>query len=254
MSAAGARFIGRAERRLAVCASTNDEAAAWARAGAPEGAVVIAEEQERGRGRLGRTWHSPRGENLYFSTVLRPRIAPHLAPPLTLVAAVALAEAVAGAGADPELKWPNDVLLDGRKVAGILTEMATSGARIEHVIVGIGVNLETRRFPDELAARATSLALALALPPEEPVDREAFIAALCAALERWYLRFLDEGTAPVVAAWRARARLFGRRVEIAGGGEPVRGVAEALDDDGALVVRSDDGTRVRVMAGELSLT
>src|SRR4051794_14278733 len=152
------RWLGRAYRHLAECRSTNDEAAAWARAGAPHGALVIADAQTGGRGRLGRTWHSPPGENLYFSTVLRPEIPPHRAPPLTLAVGVALADAVREAGCDAQLKWPNDLLLDGKKVAGILTEMTTSGGRVEFVVIGIGVNLDARAFPAELDGRATSIA------------------------------------------------------------------------------------------------
>ena len=263
------RNFGRVARLLDRCGSTNDEAAAWARAAlgdqgagrAPEGAVVIAAEQSGGRGRLGRRWHSPPGESLYLSLVLRPRIAPHLAPPLALVAAVALAEAVEAAGAAPELKWPNDVLLDGRKLAGILIEMATSGATqghviehvIEHVIVGIGVNLRTTVFPEELGGRATSLALALpGLSTDDArLDPLAFGAALLGYLEVWYHRFLDEGPAPVVAAWKRRARLLGRHVTVHSGNEHHSGVAEDLDPDGALVLRLDSGARLRVVAGEI---
>jgi BirA family biotin operon repressor/biotin-[acetyl-CoA-carboxylase] ligase len=240
------RAIGRALRRLERCGSTNDEAAAWARAGAPHGALVVAEAQSAGRGRLRRAWHSPPGENLYFSTVLRPAIAPQLAPPLTLLAAVALAEAVAAHGATPALKWPNDLLLDGKKAAGILTEMATAAGAIQHVIVGIGVNINARTFPPELPA-ATSLALALG----RTVDRTRFAAALCDHLERWYERFLVEGAAPVVAAWRARSPLLGRPVEVDSAGERLRGIAEDIDPDGALRLRLADGRTHRVLAGEI---
>ena len=245
------KTFGRALRLIDRCGSTNDEAAAWAREGAPEGAVVMADEQTSGRGRLGRSWHSPAGENLYLSLILRPKIDPQRAPPLTLVAAVALAEAVEECGGDVELKWPNDLLLGGLKVAGILTEMATSGRGIEHVVIGIGLNFYEREFPAELAGKATSLALATGLL-RRPMYRTTFAAGLLGRLEPWYLRFLEGGPAEVVTAWSRRARLFGTRVEVQTGREPVRGVAERLDDDGALLVRTDAGQLARVVAGELS--
>lgn len=252
------RAFGRAARLLGRCVSTNDEAASWARAAppgrAPEGAVVIAAEQTGGRGRLGRRWHSPPGHGLCLSLVLRPPLPPHLAPPLALVAAVALADAVEGAGADPELKWPNDVLLGGRKVAGILTEMATSGGAIEHVVLGIGVNLGGTEFPAELSGRATSLALAVPRLAGDAaaLDPLGFGAALLGHLEPWYQRFLDEGPAPVIAAWKRRARLFGRDIEVHSGSERYAGVAEDLDGDGALVLRLASGERLRVVAGEIT--
>jgi BirA family biotin operon repressor/biotin-[acetyl-CoA-carboxylase] ligase len=242
-----ARWLGRSCRRLPIIGSTNDEAASWARAGAPHGAVVIADGQQKGRGRMGRIWHSPPGESLYFSVVLRPPLAPRMAPPLTLVAAVALAETVRATGArELELKWPNDLLLDGKKLAGILTEMATTGEKIDHVVIGIGVNLHGREFPDDLATRATSLALS-----GITVERARFAANLCGALEQWYERFMIDGPAPIVAGWKSHARLFGREVTVANGRARATGIAEDLDAEGALLLRSKEGTIVRIVAGEL---
>lgn len=251
------RRFGRAARLLPTCASTSDEAGVWARAQggerAPEGAVVIADAQTRGRGRLGRTWFSPPGESLYLTLLLRPTLAPHRAPPLSLVAGVALAETIEALGLHPELKWPNDLLLDGRKVAGILTEMATSGSGIEHVLLGIGVNLHGIAFPDELAGRATSLALALAASSSAHAapSRDAFAASLLDHLEVWYDRFLAAGPQVVVAAWKRRARRLGTRITVHSGNEHLEGLAEDVDDEGALWLRKDDGTRVRVVAGEI---
>ena len=245
----GTRFVGRAWRFVAQCGSTNDEAAAWARAGAPAGAVVVADAQSRGRGRLGREWASPPGEDLYFSTVLRPPLAPRALPPLTLAVGVALAEAVEAAGiAHPRaaLKWPNDLLVDGRKAAGILTEMACAGERLEHVVVGVGVNLNRRAFPPELDERATSLALAAGAP----IDRAAFAAALCARIEAWHDRFVARGAAEVARAFRARAAPWGRAVHVDGAEV---GIAEEIDDEGALIVRRGDGRRRRLLSGELAI-
>jgi BirA family biotin operon repressor/biotin-[acetyl-CoA-carboxylase] ligase len=241
-------WLGRAWRHIASVGSTNDEAAAWARAGAPAGAVVVADEQTRGRGRLGRRWHSPPGESLYLSVVLRPPLPPHRVPPLTLAAGVAVAEALIASDVMPSLKWPNDVLIDGKKVAGILTEMSADVDRVHHLVVGIGVNLNVRRFPDELAAIATSVLQARGTP----VVRAELAAVLCARLEHWFDQFVADGAAGVVAAWKQHARFFGQRVHVSAGRDQLDGVAEDVEDDGALRLRLDDGRALRVVAGELS--
>jgi BirA family biotin operon repressor/biotin-[acetyl-CoA-carboxylase] ligase len=164
-------------RWLARVDSTQQVARDLARDGAAEGTAVVAEEQTAGRGRLGRTWHSPAGENLYCSVVLRPPRAPGEVPQIALVAGIAVAAAVEEAtGRRPAIKWPNDVLLDGKKVAGILTEMESELDRVHHVIAGIGVNLNTRRFPRELRDKASSLLLLTG----RPVDRARFAAAMLA--------------------------------------------------------------------------
>jgi BirA family biotin operon repressor/biotin-[acetyl-CoA-carboxylase] ligase len=186
-----------------------------------------------------------------LSVVLRPPLPPHRVPPLTLAAGVAVAEALvdalAAAGVAPALKWPNDVQLDGKKVAGILTEMSADVDHVHHLVVGIGVNLNARAFPDELAAIATSVAVARG----EPLGRAEFAAALCARLEYWFDRFIADGAPAIVAAWKQHARCFGRRVRVTAGRDVIEGVAEDLDDDGALRLRADDGRVVRIVAGEV---
>lgn len=242
------RWLGRVARQLPRCGSTNDEAAAWARQGAPAGALVLAEAQERGRGRLGRSWYSPPGESLYLSVVLRPPLSLEKLPPLTLAAGVAVAEAVAGCGVATELKWPNDVLAGGRKLAGILAETSCVGGRLEHLIMGIGVNLNAARFPPDLERGATSLRLERG---GAAVDRNQFTAELCLRLEAWHDRFVAHGAAEVARAWRAHARSFGRSLTVISGSQTVSGVAEALTDEGALLLRADDGSVVTVNAGEI---
>lgn len=246
-------IIGATQRLLDEVGSTNDEAAAWARRGAPHGAVVVAESQLRGRGRLGRPWSSPPGENLYLSIVLRPRLAPAAAPPLTLAVGLALLDTARSCGAVAHLKWPNDLLVDDRgarrKVAGVLTEMATSGARIEHVIVGIGLNVGKRAFPPELADLATSLQLATG----RMLDRTAVLLTLLDALDRRYADFVTHGTAATVGTWKREVDFLGRIVTVSAGSDKVTGVAETLDDEGALVVVEPDGTRHRLWAGDVQL-
>src|SRR5579875_3239990 len=210
--------------------STQRLARELARAGAEEGTCVIAEAQSAGRGRLGRTWHSPPGTNLYCSVVLRPPLAPAAVPQIALVAGVAVAAAVAETTTlAVEIKWPNDVLVGGRKVAGVLTELEAELERVRFVIVGIGVNLNTTAFPAELAARATSLALA----------------------ER-YGRFLAGGFAAVRAEWEARSALTGKTVRVSGPDGAVSGRVLGVDDAGALRLLTDAGER-RIVAGEVTL-
>jgi BirA family transcriptional regulator, biotin operon repressor / biotin---[acetyl-CoA-carboxylase] ligase len=141
------------------------------------------------------------------------------------------------------------VLVDGKKVAGILTEMSSDPDRVHHVVIGIGVNLNGSAFPDELAAIATSVALARGAP----VPRAEFAALLCARLEHWCDQFVADGAAPVVAAWRQHARFFGKRVQVTAGRDRMEGIAEDLEEDGALRLRLDDGRALRVVAGELAI-
>jgi BirA family biotin operon repressor/biotin-[acetyl-CoA-carboxylase] ligase len=250
----GARWLGRAFEWHAEVPSTNDLAAARAREDAPEGLVIATDAQTAGRGRLGRTWHSPAGESLYVSMLLRPaRPAPEV-PPVTLLAGAAVARALARLGFAPRLKWPNDVQLvvDGgvRKVAGLLTEMATEGGRVGHVVVGLGLNVNAAAFPDELADKATSLRLA----GGRALDRAAVLAAVLDAFEPLYDEYRAEGPAVAAVAWEPFAAL-GSRCRVGGPGQAgdiIEGVTLGLDPDGALRVRDDAGRVHRVLSGEIA--
>lgn len=253
-SALTTRWLGRSYLFFPECGSTSDVAAERARAGAPEGLVVLAEAQTGGRGRLGRTWHSPAGSNLTFSILLRPTRPPPEIPPLTLLVGAAVAEALCRFGVVPRLKWPNDVQLasgaqgaEPRKVAGILTEMATEGDRVGHVVVGIGLNVNATTFPPELADKATSLALALG----RPVDRAALLAAALAEIEIAYRQFCAEGPVAAVARWEKHGAL-GARCRVRAGGQDLEGVTLGIDPDGALRIAADDGRVHRVVSGELT--
>lgn len=230
--------------------STNRRAAELGRAGARAPLLVLADEQTAGRGRQGRTWESPRSENFYGSFLLRPDVAPARIPPLTLVAALAVRDAIeemAVPGAS--IKWPNDLLLDGRKTAGILTEMESAASGVAFVVIGIGVNLnlQAEEIPAELADKATSLAIASG----RPVDRAAFVAALSNHLLRRLPAFVTDGFEPFRGEYEAHHALGGREVEVAGsGGE--RGRVVGVDADGALVLETSAGRRA-VHAGEVSL-
>jgi BirA family biotin operon repressor/biotin-[acetyl-CoA-carboxylase] ligase len=244
----GTRWLGRELRTVAETGSTNDDVLALARAGAPHGTVLLADAQTRGRGRLGRSWVSPPGANLYLSALLRPDLPAAALPPVTLAAAVAVAEALNEAGARASIKWPNDVLLMGKKCAGILCESVVRGARVDALVVGVGVNLNWSELPSELAAIATSVAGVLG----RVVDRSAFAVDLLGRLERWLDAVFADGAA-VIAAWKHLSNTLGQRVTIADGAASFTGRARDLDADGALLVERDNGSVVRVRAGEIAL-
>ena len=230
--------------------STNDRAKELAEEGARHGETVIAERQTAGRGRRGRAWASPKGLNLYLSVVLRPQLPPQRAPELTLVASLAACDACLQAGVEARIKWPNDVLVGDRKVAGILTELSAEPDLVHWVVLGIGVNLNAgpEDFPEDVRDVATSLAAERG----QPVPRALFTAALLASLEQWLDRHAAEGFGPIRAAWRERAGTLGREVRVEADGGELAGVAEDLDESGALLVRTSAGV-VCVRAGDVRL-
>lgn len=231
--------------------STNDEARARAAAGAPEGVVILAEAQTRGRGRRNRSWESPPGKNLLASVVLRPGLRVEQGFLVTLSAGVAVAETLAREyRLAPRIKWPNDVLVTGRKVCGILAELHSGGGKINYLILGIGVNLNLARedLPLELRGVATSVCLETG----RVVNRNAFARSLVAELERWYLSVSADGGAEMLSAWHRWAKLRGREVQVGLEQETLRGEALGLDDDGALRLRDRrTGEERRVLAGEV---
>jgi BirA family transcriptional regulator, biotin operon repressor / biotin---[acetyl-CoA-carboxylase] ligase len=226
--------------------STNDVAATLADRGEAEGTVVIADAQSAGRGRHGRTWASPPGAGLYMSIIMRP--AAHAVSLLTMAAGVALADGIqAATGLQSHLKWPNDVYIGGRKLAGILAEAGTSKAGGQHVVLGCGVNLMPAAYPPDVEARATSIESELG----RPIDRGLLLVECLAALHLSYRELQSRASAAVIARWRDRAvSTFGRRVEWDVAGVTHHGVAEDIDETGALLVR-DGAARARVISGEV---
>jgi BirA family biotin operon repressor/biotin-[acetyl-CoA-carboxylase] ligase len=241
-----ARWLGCHRIELASCASTNDEAARLARAGARHGTLVIAERQTSGRGRDGRVWESPPG-GLYMSAVMRPPLPLVAVPAMTLAIGIGLCDAARTMGAPCELKWPNDALVRGRKLAGVLVEAQSQGGRLDSVIVGIGVNL-SGELPDAVAEHAITLDEAAGTV----VDRETFIACLCAQVERWVDRYAAVGIQAIIPAWQERmAPGLAARATVAG--EPLVGHVTGLADDGALLLRDDDGNIHRVRSGDVEV-
>jgi BirA family biotin operon repressor/biotin-[acetyl-CoA-carboxylase] ligase len=233
--------------------TTMARAAELAAAGEPEGATVVAEEQTEGRGRLGRVWVAPPGSSLLVSVVLRPPIAREAVWLTVAAAGVALAGAVdeVAPGAAPAgLKWPNDLELGGRKAAGLLAEAHLEGDRLAAVLLGIGVNVTQGAgdLPPEVADRATSVSLAAGAP----VDRAALLAAWAGRFLAGYQALCAGRPGPVLAGYRSRLRTVGQRVraERIGAG-PVVGTAVDLTATGGLVVQTDSGARVEVLAGDV---
>jgi BirA family biotin operon repressor/biotin-[acetyl-CoA-carboxylase] ligase len=230
--------------------STNSHARELAEKGAAEGEVVLAESQTHGRGRLGRRWESPPLANLYLSVILRPKLAPVHAPQITLMAAVALAETVGSfIPQKATIKWPNDILVNGKKLAGILTEAACVPERVEYVILGIGVNVNypIDSMPQELRQGATSL---LDLTRIE-VNRESFLRRLIQDLDRCYGDLEQSGFEPLAPRWEAHFGLRGQRVRVELIDQVVVGRARGIAQDGALLVQGDDGTLQKVIAGDV---
>jgi len=244
------KLIGREIILLPEVPSTNTLAMERAAQGAREGTVVIAEVQTSGRGRLGRTWISPKG-NLYVSIILRPNIPLHKAPLITLMGAVAVAEAIRQACAlEIGIKWPNDILRAGKKVSGLLTEMSAEQDRIRHIVLGIGidVNMELALLPSDVRAGTTTLSVEAG----KEINRTALLRELLRSLDRWYLLFLANPAA-ILKEWEQRNVTTGRRVSISGAGQALEGVAQGIDNEGRLILKQDNGRLQTVAAGDVTI-
>lgn len=244
------RLVGGDIRMLDVTDSTNARAGAAGDAGASEGLVVIADQQTAGKGRLGRSWVSPAAVNLYLSVLLRPPVLPVEAPQLTFLSAVAVCRAISEvSGLEPTVKWPNDVLLHGRKTAGLLNEMSSETDRVNYVVLGIGVNLNMRaeQFPTQLRYPATSLSIELG----HQVSRLAFTRSLLQQIDTLYAAYLASGPRSVLAAWEEYCDLTGKPIVVDCQSRLIRGIMAGLDDDGALLVKTAAGSFERVLAGDV---
>jgi len=229
--------------------STNDLCHAWAQKGAPEGAVVVAETQSKGRGRLGRRWYLAKGKGLTFSVLLRPQLPPKRLSLLTLASAVGVSLALEEEGAKPGIKWPNDVELNGRKVCGILTEAQTDPDRLLYAVVGVGINVNAEKgdFPAELQDRAIGLSEALG----RSVHRADFFKKILKHLREAH-GWLASGKADrLLKEWRLRSTVLGRQVKIRQGERTLFGQALDVDDQGALLVRTDWGFTEAVTVGDV---
>jgi len=246
------KVIGRDIRVFQETSSTNDIVEKLARDGVSEGVVVFAESQTRGRGRLGRKWLSPARKGLWFSVLLRPDLRPQAATQLTVAASASLARAIRQCtGLIPEIKWPNDILIRGKKVSGILTELSAELDHIKYVILGIGVdvNLNATDFPAELRKTATSLKIEAgrALP------RAELAAAILRELDADYDRIDRRQFSRISEEWQQLCSTLGRHVSIRLGDRLIHGLAESLDEDGALLLRTEHGHLERIIGGDVTL-
>ncbi len=232
--------------------STNAQARTLADTGAREGTVVIADSQNGGKGRLGRSWFSPSGVNLYLSVILRPPISPRFATQLTFLSAVAVAQAIEATGSFlPQLKWPNDVVLNGRKVAGLLNELNAETEQIHYLVLGIGVNLNmrTEQFPSDLRTPATSLLL----EEGKTVSRLQFTQALLRSLDQLYSSYLSTGFLPLKQEWESRCNMIDQWVEVDYQSHQRVGQVSGVDESGALLLSLPGGVTEKVLAGDVRL-
>jgi len=242
-------FIGRELYCLETVDSTNHFARNLAENGALDGTIVLAERQTHGRGRLDRSWYSPPGLGLWMSIILRPTIAPVLAPGLSLVTALALAKTIERQlRLAAKLRWPNDCLLEGKKTAGILIDLAADPKLVRFAVVGIGINVAHAidDFPVELREEATSLSIAAG----RDVDRVDILLPFLAELESEYLRFLAEGLAPIINHYTTRCSLIGCQVDALVGEKIISGTAIGIASSGGLVVATGE-QEIILTAGEV---
>jgi len=230
--------------------STNRVAMELGQQSEPHGTLVVAEEQSAGRGRTGRAWYSEKSSGVYMSILLRPQLTPMQAAALTLAAGLAVRDTVAAmTGMEPDVRWPNDVLLNGKKVCGILTEMYAEPDRIRFIVVGVGVNVNHAKMPAELAAIATSLRIVTG----KVYSRLDLATRLLGQFDTYYNQLLTQGAAPIVARFTAVSSFAqGRRVHVTTGSESFNGTTAGLDPSGLLRVKRDDGRVETLLAADIS--
>jgi BirA family biotin operon repressor/biotin-[acetyl-CoA-carboxylase] ligase len=244
-----AKIFGKKIYSFETIDSTNSCARTLAGCWAEEGTIVISEFQSAGRGRLGRTWVADAGENLMFSLILRPKITPDAMNLLSLVAAVGIARGIEKhTGIRVLCKWPNDLLCGGQKIAGILLEGSLAGDRIDSVIVGIGVNVNQRQFPDDIASRATSLTLVTG----RLLERAGLFRTILQCLEEEYSTQAKSGFKDAVARWLEYAPLIGKHITVATDGAVIEGTVRGINAGGGLIVSSQDGEHT-FLAGDVTI-
>jgi len=230
--------------------STNSLAYSLALQDAPEGTVVVAEAQRVGKGRLQRRWFSPYAKNLYISIVLRPQLHPSRVYPLTFVSSLAVFDTLAALGVEPQLKWPNDVLVKGKKICGTLTELSTEADAVRFVVVGIGLNVNMKRT--ELAEEIRTVATSLAMETKKTFERSQVCGMLLTNMEKYYGLIEDHGTEEICRIWEDRSNIKGRTLEIVQVDRVYRGVSEGIDHDGGLLLNVA-GKVTKIIAGDVSV-
>lgn len=231
--------------------STNSQAKRLAAEGAPEGTVVVAESQTSGRGRRGRSWFSPAGQSIYTSIILRPTLAPFQTPQITLMTAVAVARALQEAtGLNAKIKWPNDILIADKKIAGILTEITTEMDAVDYVVVGLGVNVNTTAA--EMPSDIRSIATSVRIESGRRFSRTDLLCSLLHHFESSYDTLQHEGFKPIMAQWRQMSDIIGRPVYVDVLDIRHTGIVEAVDDDGVLILKDNNGRLHRIFSGDVT--
>ena len=244
------KYVGRSLYHFEEIDSTNTEAKRQCTQNVIEGMVITAEEQSKGKGRLGRKWTSPKGTGIWMSVVLTPDLSPVLAPKTTIIGAAAVYNALKDMGIDVGIKWPNDIIIQGKKVCGILTEMNAEIDKINYIILGIGINVNMEEFPEELKDKATSLKVHL----NKEVSRKELTGRILNYIEYYYDLFKNTGSIKeVINICRKGSVLLGKEVRVINGGKETICTAIDIDEDGELVVKHEDGTIHKVLSGEVSV-
>ena len=246
------KFIGHRLYYYEEIGSTNDEAFRLGSAGAPEGTALIANSQSAGKGRMQRVWYSPAGSNIYTSIILRPQIEPARAPQISILAGVAVADILESYCPDRiKLKWPNDVLINGKKVCGILSQMKTIVSEVDFIILGIGinVNISYNEFPKEICNIATSLAIETG----REISRQELIIRLYENLAKWYKQLLGDGFGRIKEKWLSMSPMIGQTVQVMFQEEAVSGKAIGLDEDGSLILLAAGNKKLKVSAGDATI-
>lgn len=240
------KFTGKKIHYYEAVPSTMDLAMELGMKGACEGTVVLAETQTKGKGRLGRIWFSPKYKGIYLSLILRPKFSPERTPLLTLLSAVSICEAIKEhCGIDAQIKWPNDILIHNKKVAGILTELNAEMDEVNFVVIGIGLNVNNEK--KSLISGSTSLREVMG----EEISRVALLQAILGRIEANYIYFAQKGPKLIIDKWREYSVTLGKRVKVYSHREHIEGHAANIDIDGGLMIRKDSGLMVKVMAGDV---
>jgi BirA family biotin operon repressor/biotin-[acetyl-CoA-carboxylase] ligase len=246
------KFIGHQLYYYEEIGSTNDEAFHLGLSGAPEGTALIANSQNAGKGRMQRIWHSPAGKNIYTSIILRPKIESARAPQISILAGVAVAEILESYCPDRiKLKWPNDVLINGKKVCGILSQIKTNASEVDFIVLGMGinVNISYSQFPKEICDLATSLVIETG----REISRQELIISLYENLAKWYKQLLQDGFARIKEKWLSMSPMIGELVQVMFQEEAVSGTAIGLDEDGSLILLTASNKKYKVLAGDATI-
>ena len=245
------KFIGQSIHSYKTVSSTQVIARELAGEGAEDGTVVISEEQTEGTGRLKRKWHSPSNGGIWLSLIVRPDIPPYQAPQLTLLTAVAAVQTLTRIGVNAGIKWPNDLLVNGRKIAGILTELHAESDQIHHVIIGIGMNINQpiESFPDELKTVATSVLI----ETDHWIDRAELLKNFFMNFEELYLLFLEKGFEPIKQLWEKYSITIGKKVTVQNLRGSINGIATGINHDGVLIIVDDEQNKHLVYSGDITV-